>query len=386
MDEYINSMIKVFRAKDLIKYFIIMIIPLILIYCVIRATSNVNQYDNEIQKKIMYKIIDENVELMKRNESEKELTRWEKNVINSEYNLLNNYDKTDNNLNDNTKIAEEKQKDNHTEEKNAEEKEQELDNKLEIEQAKIDVKTEVIENSVNPRYNREYNGVKINNSTDYELSDEMLNCEEYKFNKEKILIYHTHTCESYSPTEENSYEASGNFRTTDLNYSVARVGDELEKQLKMFGHNVIHDKTYHDYPAYTGSYSRSLKTTESILQDNKDIDISIDLHRDAIGDSSYAPKVKIGEEYASQIMFVIGTDGGNPEHTNWIQNLKFAVKVQQKANELYPGLFKPIILRKSEYNQHITKAACIIEVGATGNTLEESIASMKYLAKILELL
>ena len=109
MDEYINSMIKVFRAKDLIKYFIIMIIPLILIYCVIRAISNVNLYDNEIQKKIMYKIIDENVELMKKNESEQELTRWGKNVINSEYNLLNDFDKKDKNSHDNIKIAEETQ-------------------------------------------------------------------------------------------------------------------------------------------------------------------------------------------------------------------------------------------------------------------------------------
>lgn len=47
------------------------------------------------------------------------------------------------------------------------------------------------------------------------------------------------------------------------------------------------------------------------------------------------------------------------------------------------GLFKPIILRNSEYNQHITKATTIIEIGSTGNTLEESMNSMKYLAKVL---
>ena len=82
-------------------------------------------------------------------------------------------------------------------------------------------------------------------------------------------------------------------------------------------------------------------------------------------------------------MFVIGTNGGGLEHPNWSQNLKFAIKVQQKADELYPGLFKPIHLTNSRYNQHVAKAANIIEVGATGNTLEEAIESMKYLAKIL---
>lgn len=48
------------------------------------------------------------------------------------------------------------------------------------------------------------------------------------------------------------------------------------------------------------------------------------------------------------------------------------------------GLFKPIILRNSRYNQHLAKGACIIEVGATGNTLEQSITSMKYLAKVID--
>ena len=82
-------------------------------------------------------------------------------------------------------------------------------------------------------------------------------------------------------------------------------------------------------------------------------------------------------------MFVIGTDGSGLEHNNWVQNLRFAIKVQEKANEMYPGLFKPIIIRNSRYNQHLAKAASIIEVGATGNTLEQSNNSMKYLAKVL---
>lgn len=48
------------------------------------------------------------------------------------------------------------------------------------------------------------------------------------------------------------------------------------------------------------------------------------------------------------------------------------------------GLFKPIILRNSRYNQHVTKGAAIIEVGATGNTIEQCKASMKYLANVVD--
>lgn len=174
----------------------------------------------------------------------------------------------------------------------------------------------------------------------------------------------------------------GTYRTTDLNYSVARVGDELQKYLTNFGFNVNHNKTYHDYPAYTGSYSRSLATVQGELN-NFNSDIIIDLHRDAIGSKeTYAPLVKIGEDYCAQVMFVMGTNGGGLTHPNWENNLKFAVKIQEKANEMYPGLFKPIILRNSRYNQHLGKAACIIEVGATGNTLDQALKGMKYLAEV----
>lgn len=83
-------------------------------------------------------------------------------------------------------------------------------------------------------------------------------------------------------------------------------------------------------------------------------------------------------------MFVVGTNGGGLWHPNWNQNLKFAVKVQEKAEEMYPGLFKPIMLTNSRYNQHTGKYASIIEVGATGNTLEQCLTSMKYLAKVMD--
>ena len=87
----------------------------------------------------------------------------------------------------------------------------------------------------------------------------------------------------------------------------------------------------HDYPAYTGSYNRSLATVSNLVKDNN-AELIIDLHRDALGNNSaYAPRVKIGEEVAAQLMFVIGTDGGGLEHPNWKNNLKLAIKIQKKS-------------------------------------------------------
>lgn len=250
-----------------------------------------------------------------------------------------------------------------------------------IEEPQIGVNVEVIQSNIPDKATCEIFGVKLRSECNYDLTAEITDLDA-KFNKNDILIFHTHTCESYTPTEQNQYESSGNYRTTDLNYTVSRVGDELEKYLVNYGYNVVHDKSFHDYPAYNGSYNRSLITVKKLLEQNTNTDVVIDLHRDAIGDNTYAPKVKIGDEYCARVMFVIGTDGGGLKHDNWRNNLKFAMKVVQKGNELYPGLFKPIIVRNSRYNHHLADAACIIEVGATGNTLEECLNSMKYLAKI----
>lgn len=245
--------------------------------------------------------------------------------------------------------------------------------------------TKVIEeNNKTDTFNYNYGSVKIRNESQYALTTEMITPNVDFSNKKDIIIYHTHTCESYTPTAANSYQASGNFRTIDLNYSVARVGNELSNYLKSKNYNVIHDKTYHDYPAYSGSYTRSLATIKNVLAQNPGTQFVIDLHRDALGSNSgYAPSVQIGDEVAAQLMFVIGSDGGNLEHPDWLNNFKLAIKIQEKANQMYPGLFKPIILRDSRYNQHVTTGACIIEVGATGNTLEQCNTSMKYLSNVI---
>lgn len=245
------------------------------------------------------------------------------------------------------------------------------------------IKTEVVTpNPIAENANVQYGKVKIKNQTTYNLTEDILN-PNIKIDNKNILIFHTHSCESYTPSEKYQYSQTGNYRTTDKNYSVIRVGNELENYLKQYNINVIHDTSYHDYPSYTGSYTRSLQTVENILKTNQS-EIIIDLHRDAVGSRpDYAPTVKIGEDYAAQIMFVIGTNEGGLWHPNWQQNLKFAVKVQQKAEEMYPGLFKPIMLTKSRYNQHTGKYANIMEIGSTGNTLDQCLNSMKYLSAVL---
>ena len=379
--------VAVVNKKDIFKYLVSITITLCIVMFVTRYFSDFNNKEIDIDKKFsgilqtnLLVCLDQTMPAIK--ETNRELNNSDEEEI-SPNDILGNL------LRIELAMFEEKQKIaeiQNTASNQVQNTEEYQEGKQEYQHEQIaeNITTQVVtENPLADNYNSESTGVKIKNETSFELTEEILS-QRIEVNKENILIFHTHTCESYTASENYHYEPTGNYRTTDNNFSVARVGSELSKYLQGYGYNVTHDTTYHDYPAYSGSYNRSLNTVENILKTNSS-DIIIDIHRDAIGSrADYAPTVKIGDEYAAQLMFVIGTNGGGLWHPNWQQNLQFAIEVQAKANELYPGLFKSMILRNSRYNQHLGKAACIIEVGATGNTLEHSIVSMKYLSKVLD--
>ncbi len=82
-----------------------------------------------------------------------------------------------------------------------------------------------------PRSNTYYGAVKIDNQSDYTLTQDMLVPDVEISNKKDILIFHTHTCESYTPSDMYNYTMTGNYRTTDSNYNVIRVGAELTTYL-----------------------------------------------------------------------------------------------------------------------------------------------------------
>lgn len=364
--------VTIVRIKDLIKYIIIITIAIVAIVFLFKIkTKEVMAHSLEETVPTIFK--EESKKIEKKDEKnknkEKEIAgiTYMKEILKSEISTIKYIETKDiKENNDNTTEIENKA------------------NEEIVKIATVNQPTEVVTpNPLKESFNSQYGDVKIKNQTNYELTEEML-APDIDISNKNVVIFHTHTCESYTPSDIYSYTPTGSFRTTDLNFTVAKVGVELEKQLRQYSYNVIHDTTYHDYPAYNGSYTRSLETVTNILQATPS-DIVIDLHRDAIGSrSDYSPTVRIGEEYAAQIMFVIGTNNGGLWHPNWNQNLKFAVKLQQKANEIYPGLFKPIMLTQSRYNQHVGKYANIMEVGSTGNTLEQCLISMKYLAKVID--
>lgn len=204
--------------------------------------------------------------------------------------------------------------------------------------------------------------------------------------KPLVLIYHSHTSESYTPSKKYNYVPRDKaFHTDDLNYSVSKVGEVLCVELNRLGVPTIHDKTVHDVPTYMTSYANSLKTVEKILAENPSIKIIIDLHRDAPVSNTQKSReittVEIDGVTYARAMFVVGTDKNFP-NPNWEDNYKFAVLINNALEKAYPGLTRDIDIRKERFNQHLAEKALLLEVGSHGNTMEEALETAKVFAKV----
>ncbi|MGE5612827.1 MAG: stage II sporulation protein P [Bacillota bacterium] len=229
--------------------------------------------------------------------------------------------------------------------------------------------------------------IVVKNFTNYKIDIEKLLREPIKldFSRKgpKVLVYHTHTSESYVLKESDLGKKGVPSFNSDPRYNVVRVGEELARHLKKYGIETLHNGTVHD-KVRNAAYGVSIDTLNSYKKSHPSIKVFIDVHRDASAESK--PKLrltkKINGKNAAQIMFVVGTDGILP-HPEWKENLKFVLRLQQKLNEKYPGLARPVWVVGKRYNQQISNQAILVEIGGDGNLLSECLESTKYLAEVL---
>lgn len=195
----------------------------------------------------------------------------------------------------------------------------------------------------------------------------------------QILIIHTHSSEAYTQAGLDRYESSDNNRTEDTEFNIVRIGDELTRIFQEHGLGVIHDRGIYDYPSYTGSYTRSGDAITQYLADYPGIGVVIDMHRDALGSDGVVYKTMAEEEgvCASQVMLLVGTDESGLEHPLWRDNLSLALYLQNAVNSTNPTLMRPVDLVPQRYNQHLSPGSLIMEVGSSGNTLQEALAGIR---------
>ena len=204
----------------------------------------------------------------------------------------------------------------------------------------------------------------------------------------QVLIYHTHTCESFMDKDQGFYYESFYPRTEDKRYNVVRVGDAICESLKKAGIASIHDTTCHDSPSFSGSYKRSAETIDRNLAKYPSIQVTIDIHRDTIGNNERGkikPTFKVGGKKAAQIMIMSGCDlDGSMDFPDWEYNLRFALRLQKSAETLYPGMTRSLFFGPVKYNMNKTHASLLIEVGTEVNTLNEAVYTGVLLGKVLE--
>lgn len=199
-----------------------------------------------------------------------------------------------------------------------------------------------------------------------------------------VLILHTHGTESFTNTE--NYEESSSYRTLDENYNMVSIGQRVAERLEAGGIQVLHDRQLHDKPSYNGAYTQSRESVQRYLEKYPSIRLVLDLHRDAIEDSSgnqvgYTLKTDAGT--AAKLMLVMGTDAGGLYYPNWRENLSLAVKLQAQLEKNNPGSCRPMSFRSSRFNQDLTPGAVLVEVGAAGNTRQEALVAADLLAQAI---
>lgn len=244
------------------------------------------------------------------------------------------------------------------------------------------VKGKIISNFISPyKAGLSYDKVFVKNSSGLEIDiksflEAPLSFKIQKSDAPEVLIMHTHTTETYMTEDTDCYTDAFSPRTRDTEKNMVSVGNIVADKLNAAGIKTLHNTTEHDYPKYTGSYTRAAKTINGYLKKYPSIKIVLDLHRDAVA-SGESDKVKLVTEIdgkkAAQVMLVMGSQSGSVTNfPDWQENFKLAVRLQKVLETNYPTLARPISLTSNNYNESLTKGSLLIEFGTDANTVEEA--------------
>lgn len=219
--------IAVINIKDLIKYITVLIMLLVIVISGIKIVKGREEFEHaealsKTKDSSFLHCLDMEIPLIA-NDNSNELL--EKNTLASNYKILDaelemlySLKYEDNILKDDTEVA--RNPDEENKEENESEEEQ-IDRTVDTE---ANLETKVIsENNIEASFTDTANDIQVKNQSKYDLTELISNSNYELKNKDKIIIYHTHTCESYTSSEKYNYQMTGTYRTTDLRYTVARA-------------------------------------------------------------------------------------------------------------------------------------------------------------------
>jgi len=163
----------------------------------------------------------------------------------------------------------------------------------------------------------------------------------------KVGIYHTHSDESYVPTEGTESDPSGHG-------GVYNVGAALGGSLQDNGLEAVQSSASH-LPHDSGAYDRSRRTASSLMRGAAAV---FDVHRDSAPAEAYLGRV--GRREVTQVLIVVGR--ANPQAE---ANMEFAKAIKAAADRQAPGLIRGILTTGGKFNQDLSPRALLFEFGAT---------------------
>lgn len=208
---------------------------------------------------------------------------------------------------------------------------------------------------------------------------------DFTSSKPKILIFHTHSSESFTDSRQGEMEDT-----------IVGVGQTLAKILsEKYKISVVHDMGKYDVvdgkEARDGSYERMEPEIEKLLKKYPSVEVLIDLHRDGVADDKRLI-CEINNKSTAKIMFFNGicrlNDNGIPkgvglENKYIKENLSLSFNMQAMANTLYPDFTRKIYIKPYRYSLNMKPMSLLIEAGANTNTVSEVKNAMEPLAEIL---
>lgn len=198
-----------------------------------------------------------------------------------------------------------------------------------------------------------------------------------QINEPKVYIYNTHQLESYDNTDYN-----------DITPNVLMASYLLKEELNKAGiPTIVESSNITEYIKqnnlkYYQSYDASRYYVEKTLDDNKNLDLVIDLHRDAV--EKNVSTVTINDKEYAKVLFVVGM-----EHNNYESNLNVANAINNIIKEKYPTLTRGIITKSGKnvngiYNQDLNSNSILIECGGYKNSFSEVVNTINLLSQIIK--
>ena len=199
----------------------------------------------------------------------------------------------------------------------------------------------------------------------------------------QILIYHSHSQESFSDSRDGKVEDT-----------IVGVGEYLTELLTdNYGYQVMHVTEKFDLAGgeldRSKAYDYAREWLEPVLEKNPSIQVLIDLHRDGVPEDRHLV-TQINGKPTAQIMFYNGlshtVNSGDLSYlpNPYIQdNLAFSFQLEYQAALYYPELYRGIYLAGLRYNLHLRPRALLLEAGAQTNTVQEVKNAMEPFSDIL---